>query len=39
MGKVYLRKSSIGYLTPQQKEDEEHKKQHNLSTFLSRVLT
>jgi putative transposase len=26
--------SSIDYLTPQQKEDEELKKQHNLSTFF-----
>ncbi len=31
--------SSIGYLTPQQKEDENLKKQHNLSIFLSKVLT
>ncbi len=30
---------SAGYLTPQQKEDEELKKQRNLSTFLSKVLT
>ena len=31
--------SFIGYMTPQQKEDEELKKQHNLSIFLSKVLT
>ncbi len=30
---------SAGYLTPQQKEYEELKKQRNLSTFLSKVLT
>lgn len=31
--------STIDYMTPQQKEDEELKKGHNLSTFLSKVLT